>query len=469
MHTIQKPRKLAFILTVFVSSLVACASFTHPKEVGDLKPFSKYYIINANVLSADGEVFLPNTTLVINNRKIQSVGGKPKIDDHEIIDAQGKYIIPGLIDSHVHLQDSANDLKVYLSYGITYIREMSGSYKHLDWSKQMALGQFGPSIEVSSEKISSKGGIWGFINGLFWNRINITSQQDAIDLIERLKNDGFENAKIASDINKNMYFALTHAAKAKGYKVVGHIPNSVSFEEFIESGQREIAHIEELVKTLNKEFGYYSTDTSEEFLSFVEQKVKTYSKTLSSNNIAVGTTLWYMQSIPRQISDLDSLIQEIDLSFTNPKRLQYWLPDKNEFALKHSNNYEWWTTFVRANEIVLNILLENGVIILAGTDAMTTMVVPGYSLHQELASLVQIGMTPQQAIRSATSIPGDWIGKKVGRIAPGYQADLLILNKNPFDDIMNTQNIYALFKTGNYHPEEELKTRLDSVRNEYAD
>lgn len=458
------------IFAVCISITTAC-SYTSVNSRNNIegKSSTGYVITNTNVLSKEGDKFIEGQSILIRNGEIIAIEPLASMvtEGAILIDGTGKFITPALIDSHVHLQKSKNDLKVYLAHGITYVREMSGNKEHLAWSKSINRGEVGPSIEVSSEKIASKSGLWGFINELFWNRINVATQEDAKQLIERLKNEGYANAKIASDISREMYFAVTNEAKQQGLSVVGHIPDQITFDDFIASHHKEIAHIEELVKLLNAEFGYYRTNTAEEFLDYVKERSTEMAKSLKDNGIAVNTSLWYMQSIPEQISNLPSLIQETDLSFTNPAVADNWLPTKNEFELNQSQNYEWWLTFVKANEFVLRALIQNDVVILAGTDAMTSMVIPGASLHKELSSLVHSGLTPSQALKSATSAPGTWMQKDVGIISEGFAADLLILEDNPLENIANTESIHGVFKAGQYYSATTLESMLDSIRKEY--
>jgi hypothetical protein len=449
--------------------IVACGSSRSVDHEVFKRPATDILITNTNVLSEDGLSILSNQNLLIKKGKIVSITDKPiEPENFLVVDGKGKFVIPGLIDSHVHLQKSENDLLVYLAHGITYIREMSGTNEHLKWRNEIHAGRVGPSIEVSSEKISSKSGIWGFINDLFYTRINISSKSKAIELAKRLKTDGYSNAKISSDISKPMYLAITKSAKQQKLGVAGHIPNSVSFDEFVGNEHKEIAHIEEIVKILNREFGYFSTANGDNFLEYVTTRSREMAKSLRDNQISVSTTLWYIQSISEQIDNLPTLINRIDLSFTNPERIKQWSPGQNEFEVNHKHLAAWWPIFAKANEIVLTALIENDVIILAGTDAMTTMVIPGFSLHQELEALVENGMREEIALKSATSIPADWMGVRTGRIVKGFDADLIILNANPLDNIKEISNINSVISKGYYYDNKLLEEMLNSIRISYG-
>jgi hypothetical protein len=428
--------------------ILACSSLPSVDHESFQRPAIDILITNTNVLSKDGLSILPNQNILIKKGKIASISDKPiELENSLVVDGMGKFVIPGLIDSHVHLQKSENDLLVYLAHGITYIREMSGTDEQIKWRDEIQDGRVGPSIEVSSEKISSKSGIWGFINDLFYTRINISSKKQAIELTKRLKVDGYANAKISSDISKPMYLAIIKSAKKQ---------------------KLGVAHIEEIVKTLNIEFGYFSTANGDNFLEYVTTRSREMAKSLKDNQISVGTTLWYMQSISEQINDLPTLIKRVDLSFTNPERVKQWSPGQNQFEVNHKHLAAWWPIFAKANEIVLTALIENDVIILAGTDAMTTMVVPGISLHHELEALVKSGMKAEIALKSATSIPAEWMGVKTGKMVKGYDADLVILNANPLHNIREISNINAVISKGHYYDNKLLEEMLNSIRTAYG-
>jgi imidazolonepropionase-like amidohydrolase len=108
-----------------------------------------------------------------------------------------------------------------------------------------------------------------------------------------------------------------------------------------------------------------------------------------------------------------------------------------------------------------------GVPLLAGTDAIGTRRLPGFSLHDELALLVEAGLTPQQALRAATLGPAQFLGMQdsLGTVAEGKKADLVLLDANPLDDIHNVRKVRGVVVAGRYLPRLELDRMLEKVRN----
>lgn len=466
-------------LSLALLFIVSCGQNAHTRQQLFAKNTTSpdFAITNVNILSEDGSRMLPNRTVYIQDRKISQITASTQLPESvNIIDGTNQYLIPGLIDSHAHLQDNPNDLIVYAAYGVTAIREMSGNQQHLEWRDEIEQGRLGPKMHVFSEKISSKSGLWGLINSLFWTRINVSSDKQAEALIVRLMAEGYRGAKIASDINKPMYLAVTKAAEKHNFKVAGHIPAAITLNELLTSHHQEIVHIEELVKSFNIEFGHYYSKTADDFLKFVEQRSNELAPQLKQREMSVGTTLWFAESQLKQVLELEAMISSLDLSLTNPQVVAKWQPGNNKFELKQNEKADpelvarvrkYWETFVKANQIVFKSLVNHDVTLLAGTDAMTSLVAPGISMHQELGSLVNAGLSPAQALRAATLAPAQWMNESTGKIAVGFRADLLLLNANPLQNIKNTTEIGSVVLNGNILDKAQISGLLQQIREEY--
>ena len=463
-------------LLLFSFIISACSNY----KAVDYLPFQESVvptaIVNVNVLSEDGENMLPNRTIFLVDGKISSITKDEVVPKGiKVIDGSGKYVIPGLVESHAHLKDSPNDLLVFIAHGVTYIREMSGNSKHITWKDEIAQGRLGPKIYIASRKVESRSGISGKIESMVRNRLNISTEAQANDLIDGLVKDGYKSVKISSYINKPMYLAITSAARDKGLAVAGHIPPSISLDEFLVTSHKEVAHVEEFTKLLANKFGGYNSDNTEAYLQFVRENSDDIAHKLKKKGIAVGTTLWYTESITRQVLKLESLINTLDLSYGDPSIVADWMPGKNHFeAMADPNNPEYnenlgvyWNAHTEAVRILLNALVKHEVTILAGTDTNISLVIPGISIHHELESLVKNGMSAAQALRTATQVPGKWMNSNTGKIAVGFEADLVLLNDNPLHDITNTQKIDTVILAGKVLDKAKITSILNSVREAY--
>lgn len=456
--------------------LSACSNYPNVDYLSYQEVVVPTAIVNVNVLSEDGESMLPNRTIFLVDGKISSITKDEFIPQGiKVIDGSGKYVIPGLVESHAHLKDSPNDLLVFIAHGVTYIREMSGNSKHITWRDEITQGRLGPKIYVASKKVESRAGISGKIESMVRNRLNISTKAQANDLVDKLVKEGYQSVKVSSYLDKPMYLAITHAATDKGLVVAGHIPPSITLDEFLATSHKEVAHIEEFTKLLTNDFGGYNSDNTKEYLQFVRKRSDDIARELKENGIAVGTTLWYTESLPQQALKLQSLINTLDLSYGDPSLVAEWMPGENYFeAMTDASNPEYnenlgvyYEAYAEAVRIMLNAFVKHEVIILAGTDTNLSLVIPGISIHHELQSLVNSGMSNAQALRYATLVPGKWMNVKVGKIAEGYDADLVILNANPLHDITNTQKIDTVIFAGKILDKQKIKSILQSIRNAY--
>lgn len=453
----------------------ACSSYSKENETAHQSDKEPFCITNVNLLAEQGDKMLPNRTVCIANGVISSISSKTISEkSYRQIDGSNQYLIPGLIESHAHLQKSPNDLKVFLAHGITGIREMAGNNLHRQWRENIEQGGTGPDIFLASEKISSKSGFAGWFDSLVRTRLNVADEAQARQLVADLASQGYQAVKIAGDINPHMYRAIIAAAQVHKLKIVGHIPDAINLTELWSSGQNEVAHVEEFVKALSRDFGGYNADSSDDFLQFVHERSDYIAKKLKEQDIAVVSSLWLTQSFYRQAIELEQLWQETDTSFTHPHAVKRWQPGNNQFEISAQTSKanrertgKFWATYAQAAEILLKAMAQSEVRILAGTDTNASMVVPGISLHQELQALVALGFSNIQALRAATQAPAQWDKQNTGIIAEDFEADLLLLKRNPLLDISHTQTIAAVINNGTLYERPELTEMLEQVRQAY--
>ena len=453
-------------------------------QVVDPSPFQRgqdaMALVNVNVLSTNGQQMLPNQTVLISHGEIKYVGNEQNIPSgFVIIDATDQYLIPGLIDSHVHLWQSPNDLLLYLANGVTHVREMNGSEEQLQWREEIKAGRPGPDLFVASRRHNSSGMVAGWFNRWTAKINNVTNAQSVAQDMQALQDTGFDAIKVYSKLSADHFAAFNHAAEQSGFPILGHIPQTVDLSEVWGSQLKELAHVEELVKALDREFGGYDRHSTNEFLSFVRQRSEAIAKQLVKHDMAVVSTLDLMQSLVTQKHAIDQALTDAELQYVNPGisestmpsiRVMGWLPEVNIYRLSHdypeerlAGNRLYWQAYAQANVILLEAMAEQGVKVLAGTDANVPVMVPGFSLHDELVALTGAGFTASQALYAATRAPADWIKLKTGRIEAGFQADLLLLDGDPLLDINNTREIAAVINNGRWYDRGAIDAMLASV------
>ncbi|MEX0274096.1 MAG: amidohydrolase family protein [Flavobacteriaceae bacterium] len=203
-------------------------------------------------------------------------------------------------------------------------------------------------------------------------------------------------------------------------------------------------------------------------------------KNLIANDIAVTSTLWLTESFVRQRYELDKVLCEVELEYENPGISEWvhyipqglgWLPEVNRYKImgelspaERIGDKKYWETYGKACALLAENLSRHGVKIMAGTDTNLPPTVPGFSLHDELISLNNAGMSQAEVLRAATIVPAKWLKSNSGKIAVGYEANLVLLEKNPLVDINNTKSINTVIARGQVFDRHLLDTMLKAVK-----
>ncbi len=436
-------------------------------------------ITNVNVLAATSDSFRENQTVLIRDGHIETVSSEAVLaDDIETVDGDGMYLVPGYTDSHAHLWESENDLLLFIANGVTQIREMNGSEENIHWKNQIEAGRIGPDIFVVSPQVANFGKMTGWFAAWTQRKRNATSPDALKDLVKSLEKEGYDAIKASSFLDSKDYLALNEAMKETSLPLVGHIPYFATLDDFWMVDQTEVAHIEEFVKPLRTEFGYTSKN-AHGFLDFVRERSDKIAERLKNKNIHVTSTLALIDSLPEQVTDLDSLLSASQLQYVNPgisegtslaDRALGWLPDVNRYRFqdewdndRRKQEVEYFKNYSAALHIMFEAMLKKGVPILVGTDTNVSVMVPGFSIHEEMQTLNDAGMTPAQVLAAATSVPAQWMGWKTGQISPGFKANLVLLRENPLLDIAATDSIEMVIVNGNPFSRSRLDEMLQSV------
>ena len=437
-------------------------------------------ITNATILAPEGDRFLSWQTITIENGLITSLSSREDTPpEYSVIDAQGKFIIPGLVDAHVHLFKSPNDLLLYVANGVTQVRELIGEDDHLRWRKNVQKNGIGPDMFIASPRVGS----FGFMQGKFmeWSQgyINLTNAKEAETAVKKFHEQGYDAVKIYSQINRETYEAVASTASELGMKVVGHVPWELELSDLY-GRQDGIGHLEEIMNAFDREFGEFGYDSTDEFLSYVEIRSYEVAAELLKHDLAITTTLWLVESFVEQKTDLDKVLKEIELEYENPGISEWsttsprgigWLPEVNRYKWpdewdqeRREKSRNYWETYAKACAVIVKILSDKGVRIMTGTDANLPPTVPGFSLHREFASLEKAGMSAAQILRSATSVPAAWLDNNAGEISVGKKANLVLLDRDPLLDISHTKLINSVILNGRVLDRTVLDRMLAAVK-----
>ncbi|HTK80871.1 MAG TPA: amidohydrolase family protein [Bacteroidota bacterium] len=397
--------------------------------------------VHANVISMESDRVAQHQTVIISEGKIAAVGadGSLTIPEHSrVIDAQGKYMIPGLTDMHVHVYEP-EDLYVWLAHGVTTVLNLNGFPQHLAWRKKLAGGSMdGPTLYTSGPTIYQAG-----------------TAREGDSLVEAYHAAGYDCIKIYNDVTSDAYDGIIAAAKRHDMLTVGHIPRAPEFETVLKSGMA-IAHAEEFIYTIFKDTADYA-------------RIPEVVRRAKEANLTIIATLTAYEHIARQVENLDSMLAQPDIRLAPPWIRETWTAESNRYSAKRG--FKIWRLEQRLafQRKFIEELHRAGVRILAGTDGIFNAMVTGSATLKEVENFVVAGFTPYEALRAATvdaaaflRASGEW-----GTITAGKRADLVLCDANPLLNIHAIEHRSGVMARGTWYPQDELRSRLDELPGRY--
>jgi Amidohydrolase family len=439
-------------------------------------------ITHVTVIDATGAQPRADMTVVIRSDRVASVmpsrsGTIPT--DATQVDGRGKFVIPGLWDMHTHVIEMADiDFPVLLAYGVTGIRNMHNSslQQGTKLRTQVEGGEVpGPHISLSGPLVDGAS---------YWpTAIKVTSAAEARQAVDTLKAGGADFVKVYTFLSRDAYFAIVEEARRQHISFVGHVPETVLVSEASEAGQRSIEHLDRVLldcssraKALDERFNdamalwsQPATETRGQtaMIGVNAEMIDTYDPTRCARLFQefVHNNTWQVPTLVAHYTaafPADARVRE------NPALAFIPLPQLIQWRKMAPPSADWAHSelaLFKKNSELVGAMHRAGVRILAGTDVGNGWLVPGDSLHHELELLVEAGLTPMQALQSATRDAAEFLGRSedLGTVEQGKIADLLLLDANPLDDIHNTRKIRAVFMRGRYFDRHELDHMLASA------
>lgn len=389
-------------------------------------------LTNVNVVPMTSDAVLTKQVVVIDGGRIVAVGKEGDVtipERAQRIDGEGGYLVPGLIDLHVHVSQP-DDFSLYVANGVTSVLNLSGDTDTLAWRTSTRLM---PRLFTSGEPL-----------------IGVKDVARARTIVDEEAAAGYDGIKIYDDISLEALQALTGEARAKGLLSVGHIPRNLRWQDMLAAKPDAIAHAEEFL---------YSP-----VLDGDDDKIVAGMK---EGGISLITTLTTYDHIGRQVADLDTQLARGETRYVNPAIRRMWARGHNryarDFSPKRVPNLRRLLVFQKQ---LVKRLDDAGVRILLGTDAGgVPFVIPGFSAIDELRELVSAGLSPYQAMRAATVDAAEFLRHDAdfGTIEAGKSADLLLLRGNPLTDIENVALRGGVMVRGRWLDNAELHAELARV------
>ena len=438
-------------------------------------PATTVVFTGVTVVDVEAGKAVPGRTVVVTGSKITAVvaaEGFKTPAGATVVPAAGKYLSPGLWDMHVHHEFPwTGMLDLAVANGVTGVRDLNSEPFVLAWRDEIAAGKrVGPRIVASGKYLDAK------LNGQPPGRVSADTPDKARELVRLRKKAGADLIKVYSGLDPEVYKAVVEEAKAQGLPVAGHCPERVSALDASRLGQRSIEHLtgvavtcsrdeaalrKEMAAAFTGEHGYDITSTypviGKAMATPDEEKEAALFAAFKKN------CTWQVPTLVVQRPLAARMAPDPRLKYTHWAYVGLW--ERIQANDKFGKSRESMSAYARAT---VRAMHKAGVPLLAGTDAggsMNVRVFPGFSLADELELLVACGLTPADALRTATLNPALYLGeeKAAGRVATDMRADLVLLDADPLAAIGNVRKIAGVMANGRWFPRSELDKMLAGV------
>ena len=441
-----------------VASLGACSAGSAPT------PSARFALADVNVVDVRSGRILPHRSIVIEGDRIVAVqlATDPLDRETRVVAATGRFVMPGLWDMHVHVADD-HYLDLFIANGITGVRDMGGNLDRASdgceslgasilrgWRSEIAAGaRTGPELVIAGRPVNGND---------VASSLPARSPEEARSSVAALRRDGVDFIKVYERLSVPAFLAVAQAARDHGLVFAGHLSDEVGPIAAIRAGQRSIEHVRDPILVC-------FTPESSEFEAF-----------MTEDRWGEADRLWGRSahaSCPALIEAFRThsvwltptlTVERAKVRFDDPghvgdRRRQALPPAVRQGFADYVANKQAQTATERLSEQLwwgmqsrlVGRLNREGVRMLAGTDSACQGGLPGASLHDELAELVSAGLSPVEALRSATMEPARYLGRnRQGEVRPQYRADLLILDEDPLADIGNSRRIRAVIARGRF-------------------
>ena len=390
----------------------------------------------------------------------------------KVVDAHGRFLIPGLWDMHTHVffdrtAADGNDLilPLFVAFGITGVRDMGSALGPVLEARDAiaAHRMLGPRMVVSGPMLDGS-------TSSYEAAIAITTPASGRQAVDMLRNRGVDFIKVQSGVPRDAYYAIADEARRDHIEFEGHVPDAIRASEAIAAGQRTFEHLIGIFEASSPDEDVYLTGSYGD-----KNGTKTVAKLLSAYdparehriiNLISKHHIWQCPTLfwerGQWLVDNIDFRKDPELSYA-PHSWQTTLWPSMQKSIGASLDTDPLATrerFVLHELGIVHRLQAAGVPFLAGTDTPAGVdVIPGISLHRELERLVAAGFTPLQALQTATLNPAIFFHRRadLGSVEPRKLADLVLLERNPLEDIRNTRTISAVILDGRYLSQEQIE------------
>lgn len=426
----------------FLTILILLVNLVVEAQNPTAAPGRQMVFSEVNVVSMRTGKILERQTVVTSGGRIRAIGSRYRIkyDSNAIVlQAEGKYLLPGLAEMHAHVPPTENlesikeVLMLFALNGITTIRGMLGHPSHLTVREQIIKG------DILAPRL--------YTSGPSFNGMSVKSPEEGAAMVRRQKEAGYDYLKLHPGLTREKFDAIAAAAHEVNIPFVGHVSSGVGVWHAIESGYSSIDHLDGFVEGLiagsermpDQEvglFGMYAADKVD------RSRISRLMQALREKKVWVVPTQALAERWFNPEYASEDFQQDPHKKYMSSEITKQWISSKQNLASSPQYDEQELKDFIKLRRELILACQKNGVGLLLGCDAPQIFNVPGFSTHQELEYLVLAGLTPYEALKTGTLNVAEYLGRKdSGVIEVGAVSDLILLDGNPLEVISNTRKI----------------------------
>jgi len=375
-----------------------------------------------------------------------------------VIAGEGKFLLAGMTEMHAHVppadqpQRLHDVLSLFLAHGITTVRGMLGEPGHLAVREQLATGDlFGPRLITAGPSLNGR---------------SVQSAEQAAAMVLVQAEAGYDLLKLHPGLWPEAFDAITATAVRVGIDYSGHISVAVGLDRVLASRQGTIDHLDAYAQALvpnghvlhGRDPGFFGINLVD---GMDRARIAELARRTAASGIANVPTQTLMENV--FAGDLEALRQRPAMRFIDTATTANWVQAAERLRGEYS--VEQRARFIALRRELIGALHEAGATLLLGADAPQILNVPGDAAHHELELYVAAGLTPAEALATATINVASYLNQSdaYACLAPGCVADLVLLGANPLEDIAHVRTIEGVMRAGRWFDRTDLDTRLDEI------
>lgn len=418
--------------------------------------------LNVNVIPMSDEQIIRQQTVIVSDGVIvliDDVDEVPVPEGIAIVDGTDRYLLPGLAEMHAHVPPVASvdldrDFALFIANGVTTVRGMLGHPSHLQLQSDLLAGnRTGPRLITSGPSLNGR---------------SVTGPADGARQVREQHAAGYDFIKIHPGLDDEEFAAIAKTANDLGMPFAGHVPVSVGLGGALASGMASIDHLDGYMAALmppnNDASGGYGGFFDVLLADDVDEDGM---RALADATARAGTWIVPTETLVEQlINDIpvSELRNRVEMQYMPEATVERWAAAKQQQQQERGYSADVAAKAIYLRRMLIRELHDAGAGILLGSDAPQVFNVPGFSLHRELELMVAAGLTPFEALKAGTANVAQFLGLKTGVIEAGREADLVVLDSNPLEDIASTRRVHGVMVRGRWYSAADIEALLEPFR-----